>query len=236
MAELASLSPIYAGCSFERLEQYNTLQWPVDADGKDQPLLYTEGFAFPDKKARLYPLVYQEPSDQPDAEFDLFLNNGRQLEHFHEGNMTLRVPGIHQETPEQYLEISPDLARERSSDSGQWVRVVSRYGALTTKVLVTQRVHAKQVYLPLTAHVNLLTGKHVDPATHTPAFKETAVKIVVLPDRGKDPLRPLNFRYSGKPTPQIGVQVERKWKRAAYHFPGEAPLVQIQLGTPAGRK
>ena len=150
--------------------------------------------------------------------------------------MTLRVPGIHQETPEQYLEISPELARERSIDSGQWVRVVSRYGALKTKVLVTERVHAKQVYLPLTAHVNLLTGKHVDPATHTPAFKETAVKIVVLPDRGKDPLRPLNFRYSGKPTPQIGVQVERKWKRADYHFPGEAPLVQIQLGTPAGRK
>jgi len=114
--------------------------------------------------------------------------------------------------------------------------VVSRYGALKTKVLVTERVHGKQVYLPLTAHVNLLTGKHVDPATHTPAFKETAVKIVVLPDRGKDPLHPLNFRYSGKPTPQIGVQVERKWKRADYHFPGEAPLVQIQMGTPAGRK
>jgi formate dehydrogenase major subunit len=236
MAELASLTPIYEGCSYERLEQYNTLQWPVDADGKDQPLLYTEGFAFPDKKARLYPLVYREPTSQPDAEFDLFLNNGRQLEHFHEGNMTLRVPGIQQETPEQYLEISPELARERSIDSGHWVRVVSPYGALKTKVLVTERVHAKQVYLPLLSHVNLLTGVHTDPETHTPAYKETAVKMVVLPDRGKDPLQPLNFRYSGKPTPQIGVQVERKWERADYHFPGGNGLVQIQLGTSAGRK
>jgi len=113
---------------------------------------------------------------------------------------------------------------------------VSHHGALKTKVLVTERVHGKQVYLPLTAHVNLLTGNEVDPATHTPAYKETAVKIVVLPERGKDPLRPLNFRYSGKPTPQIGVQVERKWKRSDYHFPGEAPLVQIQLGSQAGRK
>ena len=112
--------------------------------------------------------------------------------------------------------------------------MVSRHGALKTKILVTERVHGKQVYLPLTAHVNLLTGKHVDPATHTPAFKETAVKIVVLPDRGKDPLLPLNFRYSGKPTPQIGVQVERKWKRADYHFPDEPALVQIHPTPPTG--
>jgi formate dehydrogenase major subunit len=27
-------------------------------------------------------------TDQPNAEFDLHLNNGRLLEHFHEGNMT----------------------------------------------------------------------------------------------------------------------------------------------------
>ena len=172
--------------------------------------------------------------ENPDAEFDLALNNGRQLEHFHEGNMTLRVPGIQQETPEQYVEISPELARERAIDSGQWVRLISRHGAVKTKVLVTSRVEAKQVYLPLTSHVNLLTGSHTDPATHTPAYKETAVKMEALAERGKDPLRPLNFRYSGKPTPQIGVQVERKWKRADYHFPGEAPLVQIQ--TAAGRK
>ncbi len=29
MAEMASLTPLYAGASFERLEGYNTLQWPV---------------------------------------------------------------------------------------------------------------------------------------------------------------------------------------------------------------
>jgi len=113
---------------------------------------------------------------------------------------------------------------------------VSRYGALKSKVLVTDRVEAKQVYLPLTAHVNLLSGNHVDPATHTPAYKETAVKMKILPERGDNPLRPLNFRYSGKRTPQAGVEVERKWKRADYHFPGETSLVQIQPVVPAGSK
>ena len=236
MAELASLSPLYAGCSYERLEGYNTLQWPVAPDGKDQPLLYTNGFAFPDNKGRLFPLTYREPAESPDTEFDLFLNNGRQLEHFHEGNMTNRVPAIHFETPECYVEISPELAKGRSIASGQWVRLVSRYGALKSKVLVTDRVEAKQVYLPLTAHVNLLTGNHVDPATHTPGFKETAVKMEILPERGEDPLQRLNFRYSGKRTPTMGVEVERKWKRADYRFPGELALVQIRPAASAGSK
>jgi formate dehydrogenase major subunit len=82
----------------------------------------------------------------------------------------------------------------------------------------------------------LLTGNHVDPATHTPAFKETAVKMEILPERGEDPLRRLNFRSSGRRTPQMGVEVNRKWKRADYRFPGESALVQIQPATPAGSK
>jgi formate dehydrogenase major subunit len=232
MDELASLSPLYAGVSYERLEGYKTLQWPVAPDGTDQPILYLDGFAFPDKKARLYPVSFHEPSERPDADFDLFLNNGRLLEHFHEGNMTYRVNGIREETPERYLEISEELAKERDIESGRWVRVTSRHGSLVIKVLVTTRVHGKQVYLPLLSRegpINILTGSQADPATNTPAFKETAVKIRVLPEQGTNPLKPLNFRYSGKPTPQTGVEVERKWKRKDYRMPGTDALVQIQV-------
>jgi formate dehydrogenase major subunit len=50
----------------------------------------------------------------------------------------------------------------------------------------------------------------------------------VLPEKGSNPLKPLNFRYSGKPTPQMGVEVERKWKRADYQMPGSTKLVQIK--------
>jgi len=230
MDELASLSPIYAGVSYPRLEGYATLQWPVAADGTGQPYLYRTGFPFPDNKARLYPVEFHEPVEQPDGEYDLFLNNGRLLEHFHEGNMTYRVEGIRDETPERYLEISEELSQERKIDSGQWVRVTSRHGSLKIKVLVTSRVQGKQVYLPLLSReepINTLTGSHVDPVTHTPAYKETAVKIEILADKGTNPLQRSNFRYGGKPTPQRGVEVERKWKRKDYRMPGTQPLVQI---------
>jgi len=231
MAELAPLTPLYAGVLYERLEGYNTLQWPVKPDGTDEPLLYLEGFHFPDKKARLHVLKAQEPVDQPDEEFDLHLNNGRLLEHFHEGNMTYRVSGIQEETPERYIEISSQLAAERKIGSGQWVRVISRYGAVKVKVLVTDRVFGKEVYLPLTSKegpVNALTGSYTDTPTHTPAYKETSVRMEILPSCGTNPLKPLNFRYSGKHTPQPGVEVERKWKRSDYKMPGTRELVQIR--------
>src|SRR6202022_2950609 len=49
--EIASLTPLMAGVTYERLEGYKTLQWPVAQDGSDQPLLYTRQFNFPDGKA-----------------------------------------------------------------------------------------------------------------------------------------------------------------------------------------
>src|SRR5260370_28382434 len=41
MDEIASLTPLFAGVSYEKLEGYKSLQWPVAADRSDQPLLYT---------------------------------------------------------------------------------------------------------------------------------------------------------------------------------------------------
>jgi formate dehydrogenase major subunit len=116
MDEIASLTPLFAGVSYERLEGYKSLQWPVAADGTDEPLLYTKHFAFPDGKARLFPISWVGPTDQPNAEFDLHLNNGRLLEHFHEGNLTYRVPGIREKTPDTFVEVSPALAEERGRD------------------------------------------------------------------------------------------------------------------------
>ncbi|MBV8115263.1 MAG: formate dehydrogenase subunit alpha [Silvibacterium sp.] len=235
MHESASLAPLFAGVTYDRLEGYKTLQWPVAVDGTDQPLLYTEKFNFPDGKARLYPLQWIEPCDRVDGEFDVHLNNGRLLEHFHEGNLTYRVPGIHAETPHPFLEISPAIADKLDLVTGQWVDVTSKFGEVRTQVVVTDRVHDKQVYMPLNHPkypVNLLTGNFADRTTHTPAYKETPVKLKTLPWKGPDPLPPLNFRH-GHPTPQRGVEVERKWSRSNYRMPGNG-LVQIQTGQQKG--
>ena len=229
--EIAAVTPLMAGVNYERLEGYKTLQWPVAADGSDQPLLYTQEFFFPDGKAKLFPVFWHEPSDQQDGVYDLHLNNGRLLEHFHEGNMTYRSPGIKEKTPDTFVEVSADLARERGIDSGTWVQLISRYGKVRVRAVVTDRVHGNELYMPMNSvesPINRLTSSHTDAATHTPAYKETSVQMIVLPETGESPLPRGNFRY-GHPTPQSGVEVERKWKRSDYTEPGSRKLVQILI-------
>ncbi|KQR41309.1 oxidoreductase [Deinococcus sp. Leaf326] len=224
MDEVARLSPIFAGVSYERLEGFDSLVWPVDESGTDTPLLYTERFNFPDGKARLYPAEYQPRQHAPNAEFDLHLNSGRMLEHFHEGNMTFKVEGIAEKAPDSFVELSPELAAECRVTTGQYVRLISESGAIRLRALVTGRVSGNEVYVPMNSAksenaVNHLTGQNRDPVTHTPAYKDTRVRMEVLTESGPNPLPKTNPRY-GHPTPQDGVEVERKWQRPDYVFPG----------------
>jgi len=224
--EIAALTPLFAGVTYERLEGYKSLQWPVAADGTDQPLLYTQRFAFPDGKARLFPIAMSTPTDPVNEEFDLHLNNGRLLEHFHEGNMTYHSEGIREKVPDTFVEVSPELAEERGLQSGTWVQLFSRYGKVRVRALITDRVTGKELYMPMNSSespINLLTSSHTDTVTHTPAYKETSVRMVVLPEIGESPLPRVNSRF-GHPTPQLGVEVERKWKRADYQMPRGEPV------------
>jgi formate dehydrogenase major subunit len=154
------------------------------------------------------------------------LNNGRLLEHFHEGNLTYRTEGIREKVPDVFVEVSPELAEERGIQSGTWVQLVSRYGKVRVRALVTDRVKGHELYMPmnsLESPVNRLTSSHTDPVTNTPAYKETSVHMNVLAEVGESPLPRINSRF-GHPTPQNGVEVERKWKRADYSVPGNGNL------------
>jgi len=236
MDEVARLTPTLAGVNYERLEGYKSLQWPVAADGTDQPLLYVDKFPFPDGKARFWPLDYVGPSEEQSSKYDLHLNNGRVLEHFEQGSMTYRSPGIKEIAPHSYVEVSPELALERGLESGRHVQLTSPYGRIRIQVLVTDRVKGKQLYMPLNnvlEPVNKLTSSHTDRATHTPAFKETSVYMTILPEMGANPLPRKNFRY-GTRQPQSGIGIERKWAQPGYHVPGSKEsdkLVQIKSTT-----
>jgi formate dehydrogenase major subunit len=224
---------MFAGVNYERLEGFKSLQWPVHADGTDTPLLFTEKFNFPDGKARFYPVEYIPPCLEADEQFPLHLNNGRLLEHFQQGSMTDRTAGIKAMTPSTFLEISPELASERSVTTGRYVQLMSPYGTVQVQVVVTDRVQGKQLYMPINSviePVNRLTSSFTDRNTHTPAYKETAVIMTVLPEQGDTPLPRRNFRY-GNRTPQPGVEIERKWARSDYSLPGTQSgdtLIQIK--------
>ncbi|WHY74737.1 formate dehydrogenase subunit alpha [Fictibacillus enclensis] len=229
MEEAAQLTPLFAGVTYERLEGFKSLQWPVAEDGTDTPNLFMEDFPFPDGKAIVFPLQWTKPVHFGE-EYDIHVNNGRLLEHFHEGNLTYKAKGITSKTPSVFLEVSPELAAERGLKNGTLVRLTSPYGNVKVKCHITDRVQGKEVYLPMNdngdAAINLLTSSYADKDTDTPAYKETMAKMEILQSEGTDPLPSINHR-NGNPQPQIGVNVQKKWARKDYVFPGD--LVKKEL-------
>lgn len=219
MDEAASLSPIFQGVSYERLEGFKSLQWPMKENGDDSEYLYADKFNFPDGKARLYPLSYRPPLGESD-EYPLHLNNGRMLEHFHEGNETFKTEGIKEKVPDTFLEMSEKLAEEYGIKTGNFVKVTSKWGSIKVRALITDRVSGNELYMPMNAAndeegINFLTSYTRDPDSDTPAYKELPVQIKKLKEKGSTPLPANNSRY-GKPEPQKGILISEKWKRKDY--------------------
>lgn len=217
-AEMASLTPFFAQANYDVLENWGSFCWG-SLDGKDTPLLYEDGFNFPDKKAR-FALNDWIPPVEYEAQYDCLINNGRILEHFHEGNMTNKSQGIQSKVPEIYVEVSPELAKERGIEEGALLRLVSPNGALKLPALITDRVQGNELFLPMNSTskdsaINFLTGQTLDVNTSTPAYKQTKVRVEVLKSKGKSPLPRTNPR-SKKRHPQNGVEVQRKWDRPGY--------------------
>ncbi|MDU0413845.1 formate dehydrogenase subunit alpha [Bacillus paralicheniformis] len=217
-SEMASLSPLFAKADYDAIEGWNSFLWG-SLTGESTPLLYEDGFNFPDRKARFALAVWTEPAEFPE-EYDLHINNGRMLEHFHEGNMTNKSAGIQAKVPDVFVEVSPELAKDRGICDGSQVRLISPFGAVKLTALVTDRVRANELYLPMNSTdkesaINFLTGPAVDARTNTPAYKQTKVRMEVLGGCAEPPLPKTNPRNK-KRHPQNGAEVERKWKRPGY--------------------
>lgn len=227
MDEISSLTPMFSGVTYERLEGYKSLQWPIAPDGTDSPLLYRDDFHFADGKAVLNALEWK-PFLDIDKEYDIYLNSGRLLEHFHEGTETYKSAGILKMTPSTFVEVSPEFAKARSLETGDMARLTSRWGNIKVPVLVTDRVKKNEVYVPMNESgdraVNILTGRLFDPDSGTASYKDIPVKLEKLEgSKVKEPLPKSNFRW-GNPRPQKGVLVQEKWKREDY-----SPIIKEEV-------
>ncbi|QYG32440.1 formate dehydrogenase subunit alpha [Mammaliicoccus sciuri] len=221
--EAQSLMPLVKGITYDRLEGFDSLQWPMNDDGTDTPLLYTERFNFPDGKARLYPLSFNVESKKT-KEMSLHVNNGRVLEHFHEGNMTYQVPGLKYKLPRNFCEISKELAEEHGIENGARVKITSKVGTVEVNVQVTDRVAGNNIYIPLNDQnegaPNFVTDSDVDKVTNTPAYKDNYAKLEVVTKKGQSPIPKHNSRF-GNRQPQISVRVQDKWAKSSYTFPSK---------------
>ena len=179
MDEIAAVTPIYGGVSYERLEKVGSLQWPVpSADHPGTPYLHKGKFSR--GRGKFHAIHFQEAVELPDEEYPFMLTTGRLMFHWHTGSMTRRTEKLVQEVPEAYVEMHPDDADRIGLNGGRRVRVTSRRGEIELAVRVTARIHPGVVFIPFhfaEAAANALTHLALDPVAKIPEYKVCAVRV-----------------------------------------------------------
>ncbi len=178
MAEIAALTPTFAGVSYAALETHGSLQWPVnDKSPEGMPTMHVDGFAR--GRGKFVVSDYIATDEKTGPRFPLLLTTGRILSHYNVGAQTRRTDNIAWH-PEDRLEIHPSDAENRGVKDGDWVSLRSRAGETSLRALVTERVAPGVVYTTFhhpTTQANVITTDYSDWATNCPEYKVTAVQV-----------------------------------------------------------
>jgi len=179
---------------FDTYHDVRGLRWPV-VDGQETPWRYnadydpyvSEGrkidfYGKPGGRANIFELPYEPPAEAPDDEYPFWLSTGRVLEHWHSGSMTQRVPELHKAVPNALVYMHPLDAREMGFNRGSEIRVISRRGAIRSRVETAgrNRVPRGLVFVPwfdATQLINKVTLDATDPISKQTDFKKCAVRL-----------------------------------------------------------
>ena len=176
--ELAALAPIFAGISYQRIEEVG-IQWPcLDKDHCGTKYLHIGNFTR--GLGKFHALDYRPPAEEPDNDYPFYLTTGRILYHYNVGTMTLRSQGSHQKVPECFCEINTADAEKLGIKDGDRVQVTTRRGELVVKASVGERVKAGRLWMPFhfpDAPANVLTNDAFDDITQTAEYKVCAATI-----------------------------------------------------------
>ena len=178
MEEIASLTPIYGGISYDRIEELG-LQWPCPTpDHLGTKFLHAEQFSR--GKGQFMPLEYKPAAELPDDEYPLILTTERSLYHYHTGSITRKVDGLNTLRPNEWVEMNPEDAEALGIVDAEMVKVISRRGEVTSKVKVTDA--SPPGVISMTFHfaespTNVVTSPALDPVAKIPEAKVCAVRV-----------------------------------------------------------
>jgi len=176
--EMAGLSPIYGGISYQRIEQQD-LQWPCPtADHPGTEFLHQGKFG---RGLGLFSAIEFRPSEElPDPEYPMFLTTGRRFAHYNARSMTGRCPSLHNEYSKALTQMHYNDAKRLGFKDGDTIKVVSRRGEVITTVKLGDIVPEGAIFMDFhfaEANSNVLLGTSLDPITKTPDYKVCAVRV-----------------------------------------------------------
>lgn len=178
MDEIASVTPIYGGISYERIDSVG-LQWPCP-DKNHPGTKYLHKGTFKRGKGKFHGVRFREPAESPDEKFPFILSTGRQLYQFHTGTLTRKSRAIDQVSPTGYVELDRDDARRYGIADGDYVEVSTRRGRVVTRANVGSRVAKGWLFMPFhfsEGPANMLTNDALDPTAKIPELKVCAAAI-----------------------------------------------------------
>ena len=177
--ELTTVTPIYGGMSYDRL-QGEGLQWPCpDAEHPGTAILHVEKFAR--GLGQFSPVRANDPAEAIDEEYPLILTTGRVLYHYHSGTMTRRSEPLAWREPRGYVEVNSEDAAAVGVQDNHAVVIKSRRGSVRTRLKISEGVPPGTIFLAFhwrEAPANRLTHDLVlDPVAKIPEYKISAVRL-----------------------------------------------------------
>lgn len=188
MDEMAALTPMLAGVSYERLEKADALQWPVpDQQHPGTGLMHRERFAR--GKGRFVAVDYLPPGEQPTEDYPFVLVTGRLLEHYNCGAQTRRT-GIIELVDSDVLEMHPDDVAQLQLRDGQLVRLVSARSTAVLPVKPSDRVRRGELFTSFHfpgTDLNSLLSSSADESSKCPEYKVSTVRVEAVETEELDP-------------------------------------------------
>ena len=178
MDEIRSLTPSYAGITYERIEQEG-IHWPCpNEEHPGTPILHKD--LFTRGKGQFHAIEYQPPAEEADDQYPLYLTTGRVLYQYHTGTMSMKSDGLNERVPACFVEISAEDAGKYDLGDGAQVDVTSRRGKIRARIKVSPKAVSGTVFIPFhfaEAAANKLTNAALDPVSKIPEYKVCAVKL-----------------------------------------------------------
>jgi formate dehydrogenase alpha subunit len=176
--EMASLTPIYGGISYHRLEK-GDLQWPCPTS-EHPGTTYLHRGTFGRGLGLFSPIKYRPSEELPDAEYPFFLTTGRRYAHYNVRSMTGRCKNLDLEMGNPLTQIHFKDAEKLGVREGDPIKIVSRRGVVVSHASLGDIVPEGSIFMDFhfdEANSNLLLGTSLDPITKTPDYKVCAVRV-----------------------------------------------------------
>ena len=188
-SEMRQAMPSIAGMTWERLEDEDSLTYPLENEGDPgEPVIFTDGFPTFNGRGLFVPAKFIHADELPDDEYPLIFITGRQLEHWHTGSMTRHASMLDAIEPDPVAEIHPEDLEKLGGKPGELVTIESRRGKITAYARADSGIQRGTLHMAFCyneAAANLITNEALDPFGKIPEFKFCATRVTPGGSLGK---------------------------------------------------